>query len=83
MAAVIDLLPSEQVSEIGSIGFSQEIARDIKIQVHRRLPGKVRLDAISTLAGDREKADVRRTILDLAGGGVRDPQPGAEGNTGG
>ena len=65
MAAVIDLLPSEQISEIGSIGFSQEIARDIKIQVHRRLPGKVRLDAISSLAGEREKADVRRTILVL------------------
>ncbi len=65
MAAAIDLLPNEQFSEFESIGFSQEIARDIKIQVHRRLPGKVRLDAISTLAGDREKSDVRRTILAL------------------
>jgi pilus assembly protein CpaF len=65
MAAAIDLLPSDQISEIGSFGISQDVFRDIKIQVHRRLPGKVRLDSISTLAGDREKADVRRTILAL------------------
>ena len=65
MPTALDLLPSEQISGIGSSGFSREIARDIKIQVHRRLPGKVRLDVISTMSGDREKADVRRTILTL------------------